>query len=238
MTTNLPVNTADLIGALTAAVSRGQVDQTMGSYLKLSKGGFWVYGSDDIEVEDNALWAVDPRSFSTGYVAWGASEILGEEMASIHADPIALANLPDVGKSWTAQVSMQMVCINGEDKGTAVVYKNSSQGGRQRFNEFLQQVLIQYSANVGTDKIVPVVSLGEDSYKHKEYGKIHKPIFLIKQWLTMDDGFEVVEEEAAEEPAPEPAKPARKAKKAAAEEPAADDEPAATPRRRRKRSAA
>ncbi len=217
MTTNLPTTTADLIGALTNAVQRGAVDSSMGSYLKLSKGGFWVYGSDDIEVEDGAKWAVDPRSFATGYVCWGASEILGEEMASIHADPIALANLPQLDKPWVAQVSMQMVCINGEDKGTAVVYKNSSQGGRQRFNEFLQQVLIQYSANQGSDKIVPVITLGEDSYKHKEYGKIYKPLFNIAEWMTMDQGFEDVAESASEdktepeaEAAPEPAKAARR----------------------------
>jgi len=228
MTNTLPVNTADLIGSLTKAVQRGQVDQTMGSYLKLSKGGFWVYGSDDIEVEDGARWAVDPRSFATGYIAWRDSEVLGEEMASIHADPIALANLPDVGTSWTAQVSMQMVCTNGEDKGTAVVYKSSSQGGRQRYNEFLQQVLIQYAANEGGDKIVPIIELGEDSYKHKKYGKIYKPVFTIADWMTMDQGFEDVSNESDD--APEPAKDEPEAK--------AEPEPAKPKRRRRKRAAA
>ncbi len=221
MTDQLPMKTADLISALTNAVQRGQVDSSMGSYLKLSKGGFWVYGSDDIEVEDGAKWAVDPRSFATGYVCWGASEILGEEMASIHADPITLANLPQLEKPWVAQVSMQMVCINGEDKNTAVVYKNSSQGGRQRYNEFLQQVLAQYSGNEGTDKIVPVIELGEDSYKHKEYGKIYKPLFHIKEWMTMDQGFDDVDESGApkSEPVPEadpePAKPARRRRRKA-----------------------
>lgn len=219
---NLPVSTADLISSLTNAVQRGQMDAPQGSYMKLNKGGFWVYGSDDIEVEDGAKWAVDPRSFATGYVAWKTSEMLGEEMASIHADPIALANLPDVGAAWTGQVSMQMVCINGEDKGTPAIYKNSSQGGRSRFNELLQQVLVHYSANEGTDKVVPVIELSQDSYKHKEWGKIHKPIFTIVEWVTLDQGFEdaasTAEPEAAKKEAvePEPAKPVRRRRKRAA----------------------
>jgi hypothetical protein len=223
MTTNLPVTANDLVGALSKTVTRrSNLDDGM-SYLRLNKGGIWIYGSDDVEVEPESLWAVNPSSFAEGYICWGDSEVLGEEMVSISADPILLSTLPDLGRPWQAQCAMQLVCVSGEDKGTQVVYKTSSKGGTGRFKEFLQQFLIHLEANPGTDKFVPVVELLEDSYKHKKYGTIFKPIFQIKEWLTMDDdsynapsGNTDDSDADPSEPVSEPAKPARRRRRKAA----------------------
>ena len=216
MSNTLPVKVDDLVGALTKTLQRSNISDNDGmSYLKLTKGGFWVYGSDDMETEEDSLWAVNPASFATGYIAWGdASNVLGEEMAPVTDEPILKASLPDVGGQWNQQVAMQLVCVSGEDTGTQVLYKSSSHGGRKRFNEFLQQVLVQLTSGVAGDKVVPVIKLESDSYKHKKYGQIYQPVFTIDKWVTMSDGFDTAaaDEPAAEpvaEPEPEP-KPARK----------------------------
>jgi hypothetical protein len=174
-----------------------------GSYLKLSKGGFFIYGVDDTEVEEESQWAVNPNSFMLGYVAWpvkGTGKPLGEEMRSIIDDPIAESQLPQVEGSWAQQVGMQLACVSGEDTGTQVVYKASSKGGINGFNDFLNQVMTHLKANPGTEAIVPIIELEVDSYPHPDYGKIFTPIFTIKKWAKITD----VKLEAEEAPEVEP----------------------------------
>lgn len=214
----LPIVVNDLVAGLTKAVQSSETNNEGGSFLKMNKAGYWIYGSDDIETEDGSQWGVNPSSFATGFIAWGDSEVLGEEMASVMGDPIIKANLPDVGATWQQQVAMQLVCVSGEDKGEQVLFKSSSHGGRKRFNDFLQQVIAQLTSGNAGDKVVPVIELDSDSYKHKSYGKIYQPIFSIKSWATQDATLETVDDEPAAiaepEPEPEP-KRKRRARRAA-----------------------
>ena len=212
MSENLPVSVVDLIGALDK--TRNIIKTTGGgAYLKLSKGGFFIYGADDTEVEEESQWAVNPNSFMLGYVAWpvkGTGKPLGEEMRSIIDDPIAESQLPSVEGSWVQQVGMQLACVSGEDTGTQVVYKASSKGGINGFNDFLNQVMTHLKANPGTDAIVPIIELEVDSYPHPDYGKIYTPIFQIKKWakitdvkLEADDAPDVEPDELTPEVEPE-----------------------------------
>lgn len=64
---NLPAAT-DLAAALrrnTEAVAGtdGQV------IIKMDKTGHWVYGADQTEIDREGLWAVNPFSFTHGYIA-------------------------------------------------------------------------------------------------------------------------------------------------------------------------
>lgn len=243
---NLPVTADDLVNAIDKT---RHIIKTSGdgfSYLKLSKGGFWVYGQDDMEVEEEAQWAVNPASFMIGYVAWpaeGTGKPLGEEMRRIADDPIAESQLPQVAGNWTQQVGMQLACVSGEDIGTQVLFKASSKGGINGFNDFLNQVMTHLKANLGTDKIVPIILLDVDSYKHEKYGKIYTPIFSIKSWATMDAVTVDEEEEEAPETEPETdqvvepeveekAPPKKKSRRSKAD---SDEKPT---RRRRRRAAA
>lgn len=139
-------------------------------------------------------------------------------MVSITEDPLVVSDLPNIGGQWAQQVGCQLACINGEDEGTQAIFKSSSKGGRGAFNDLLQQLMVHYKANPGTDKVVPIVALETDSYKHKQYGRIYKPIFKIVEWGTVDGQVEE-----------EPAKIEKK------EEPKAEKK--AAPRKRRRRAA-
>ena len=46
--------------------------------LKMDKTGHWVFGADQTEVEDSATWAINPFSFTHGYIAWGDGDVLAE----------------------------------------------------------------------------------------------------------------------------------------------------------------
>ena len=45
--------------------------ETMSVILKMDKTGHWIYGIDQTEIDKEGLWAVNPCSFTKGYIAWG-----------------------------------------------------------------------------------------------------------------------------------------------------------------------
>jgi hypothetical protein len=157
-------------------------------FLRMGKDGEWVYGADNTEVEENSLWAVNPFSMSLGFIAWGTGAqegtVLGEQMARVGEVPVQRGNLQDVGAEWTPCCSFEMVCLNGEDKGTHVLYKTNSVGGRRAFADMMQ--LIAAAMDDAEGKCVPILNLDCDSYPHKKYGKIYTPIFDIKKWVMPD----------------------------------------------------
>lgn len=174
--------------ALQQAAQHLQMTEGDTPFLRLQKSGEWVYGADDLEVQDGSQWAVNPHSFSEGYVAWGDGELLGEEMSLMTGVPIdknQLDKIDGAKRGWEKQIGFQLRCLNGEDVGTQVLYKTSSKGGMKAVRKLIAAVVAQI--NTKPTVIMPVVNLSEDSYKHKTYGKIYFPIFEIKEWKTLTD---------------------------------------------------
>ena len=160
--------------------------------LKMDKTGHWVFGADQTEAEVDARWAVNPFSFTHGYIAWGDGEVLGEKMVSI-SEP-----LPDLGvappaakKGWETQVGMSLKCMSGEDNGLDARYSVTSVGGKRA----VQTLAVAIANQVEKDpsKPVPVVLLKKEHYQHKSYGRIFTPVFEVVDWISMDG--DVKEEE-------------------------------------------
>ena len=170
--------------------------------LKMDKTGHWVFGADQTEVEDDAVWAVNPFSFVHGFIAWGDGEVLGEKMTSVSNPLPALDEAPpQAKKGWESQVGMSLKCISGEDKGMEARFTTTSVGGKRA----VQTLAVALAEQVETDqtKPVPVVRLKKDHYAHKSYGKIFTPVFEIVEWVSMEG-------EAVPEVTEEPAAPARR----------------------------
>lgn len=249
---NLVASQEDMVKALANATQTIQQENPSGlSFLKLNKVGYWVFGEDLLDIEEDSLWAVNPASFGMGYIAWENSKKIGESMASIYGQAVVEAKLPPVATKWQRNVSMQLVCMNGEDEGEQVQYGANSVGGVKEFGALLQQVLKHLQSGKAGNKTVPVLELGVDSYTHAEYGEVFTPVFKIAKWIE-NTGFAAAEPEDEEEDEPEVVEPPKKKrasrKKAAPkveeevvvededeeeEEEVADDKPA--PRRRRRR---
>ncbi len=195
-------------------------------FLKLQKDGLWVYGADDTEVAENSVWAVDPNTLMTGFIAWpDEGEPVGEEMASIMDAPIQKGSLPDVGEQWRDQIGFCLICIEGDDAGAKASFKSTALGGRKAFKVLLDAILER--ATAGEEDLVPVIFLGQDSYKHKKYGKIYTPEFDVVEWSNHDDlKAEMAGEEGKVKPALEEKQP----------EPEPEPEPEPTPAKRTRRS--
>jgi hypothetical protein len=214
-----PAVLSNLATGLAASVSHTPSGD--GQFMKFTKFGQWLFGPDEIEVEEDTNWAINPEGFTHGWIAWGdkahgtEGEMLGEQMCS------ASTPHPDqpeaVDGKWTEQRGLVMVCVDGEDKGTQVLFKANSRGGLKAYNAIVRAVVKRILARE-TD-IVPLVTLDADSYVHKTYGKIFTPEVNIASWVAQDATSvpEAPAEETeapAEEPAAAPARRQRRRKNA------------------------
>lgn len=179
--------------------------------LKMDKTGSWVFGADQTEVQEGSKWAVNPFSFTHGYIAWGDGEVLGEKMVPVSQPlPEMEAAPPGAKRGWEIQIGMSLRCMNGEDEGMECRFATTSVGGKRA----VQTLAVAIAGQVDKDqsKPVPVVSLERDHYTHKAYGKIFTPVFTVVEWVGMDGPIDSKEEEqaapvavapaAVEEPAP------------------------------------
>ena len=182
--------------ALAFARSAMKTSQT-NPFLKLTKQGVWLFGQDDVPVQEGSLWALNPHSLQHGYIAWGDAEVLGEEMVGITQPRPVVSALPahtyDVkvkGKietkeaSWDEQISVLMRCMAGEDEGTQVLYKTTSRGGLNAMGKYIDALMRQMDIDAAA--MVAVVTLGHDSYNHKTYGAISVPILEIQEFVTLN----------------------------------------------------
>jgi hypothetical protein len=153
--------------------------------VKMDKGGHWVFGADQTEIEEGSTWAVNPLSFVHGFIAWGDGEVLGEKMVGI-ANPLPELDEapPGAKKGWESQVGMSIKCVSGEDKGLEARYTVTSVGGKRA----VQTLAVALADQVDKDhtKPVAIVRLKKDHYQHKSYGKIYTPVFEIVEWMSMD----------------------------------------------------
>ena len=169
--------------------------------LKMDRTGHWVFGADQTETQDGSHWAVNPFSFVHGFIAWGDGEVLGEKMASV-SDPLPELDAapPGAKKGWETQVGMSLKCISGEDTGMEARFTTTSVGGKRA----VQELAVAIAAQVEKDQNapVPIVTLGNEHYQHKSYGRIFTPSFGVLEWVSLTADAPVVAETAVEAPAP------------------------------------
>ena len=211
-----------------------------GLFLRLTKNnGEWVYGQENTQVEEGALWAVNPFSLQIGAIAWPPNESTAKQplkkmkyIFDDNAPDIVADMLPDPahGGVWDPCVAFQCQCIGGldkkykyEDVGKVLSYQQNSDGGKRGFDDLLASIMQQ----LGEDpkNCVPIVELLTDSYQHAKWGTQYKPIFKIHEWMAMTgDNTKVVPDEGEEEAEGEE-QPEETAQEAQGEEQQADDQP-------------
>lgn len=222
---NLPAHSIDVFKK--ALVATQQVAAVRGGtpFLRMLKqDGTWVYGANETEVQEGSQWAINPLSLQIGFVCWNpkGGKPLGKHMRSIFETPLMLSDMPDLGASWDENIGLELMCLNGEDKGTQVEYTANSYGGRKAFTALV--AALQKQLDLDPSKIVPVVNLTNDSYKSPQWGTIFNPVFEIVSWMAMAAQAAEAPTAAAakEEPAKAETAPAQKPKRAPATAPVTD----------------
>jgi len=170
-----------------------------GLYLRFTKAGEWLFGSDLEEVGADERFAVNPLSFVNGWIGWQNGSVVGEHMCPVaEGMPCSEADLDPIRSSgasdgWSAQLGVTMVSIDEEDP-LELIYKATSRGGKQAISGLADEI----SARMRMDEVsfVPIVMLDADSYKHKSYGTINTPVLRVVAWADMSGNI-VEEVEAA-----------------------------------------
>jgi hypothetical protein len=190
-------------------------------FLRLLRNGTWVYGQNNDLVETGSRWAINLASLSRGWVCWDDGELLGQIMASVQVERLAKpAPVNDV--EFKEQFGFELTCIDGEDAGVEVIYRNNSYGFVTAFDDLMAKIRDRYLKN----KVYywPVVTFGQESYDHKKFGETWNPILTIVAWANEAGEFPP---EPAAAPAPKAAPPRREPLKAV-QTPVAPAEPTST----------
>jgi len=152
-----------------------------GLFLRMGKDGVWIIGIEMEPVEDGAEFAVNPAGFGHGWIAWGKAERLGESFVPLTDIVPAPGALPDGARGWEQQFGMH---LRDFDTQADLVFRSSSVGGKRAIGALAKEVGARLAD--GADKNVAIITLDNDSYKHKEFGKIYVPVFTIERWVTTD----------------------------------------------------
>lgn len=175
----LPATRDDLVaGLMDFASMKSAIDGV--SLLRLTKQeGEWVFGMDNEKWSGELI--ANPSGFKSGYIAWHAGTIEKEVMQPLSLGPIDPSTLPPVmaKKGWEPQVSMDL--ISRHEVPLRLVYKSSNRGGTRALLGLASAIAVGLREEPG--RVYPVITLGSDSYTHKEYGKIYTPVFTIVGWL-------------------------------------------------------
>ena len=218
---------ADLKGGLTK--NRQTTPSAGGSgdmnFLQMDQGGDgWVFGRDRDPIEDDDRFLMDPRTFVHGYICWHNSSPEYKSMVPF-STPLSEVSVPEGlqgAKGAEYQRGVNMVGLSEGIARLAFEFSHSSMGGLQ-FLEDLEDAVI--ASPDGRE--FPVISLTQDSYTNKKYGKlIYTPGFEVHEWLTLADAIIAIAGAEAEPEPEETAEAARPGKPVEVVLPDAEPEPA------------
>lgn len=197
----LPANLSQLTTAIKQTQDfASQAAAGDGQFLRYGKDGKWTLSADDVEVEPDSQWAVNPLSIVTGFTAFDKdNNKQGEEMSGLADAPVSHADLPNVNAPWKPQVGVTLKCLSGEDEGEQCKIYLCSTGGLKAMSALIDEIGKKIDAE--DESCVAIITLDTSSYKHPKWGKIYEPVFTIVSWTSIDgeDFSEEAAEEAAEE---------------------------------------
>lgn len=182
----------DLAARLLAGIEDSQAKTMVAGggkdLIKLAKGdGSWSIGQADTPMQIGSKWWINLLSICHGYICWsnypGArkNERLGEVMC-----PMSEPKPPKPGDidgfPFKEQRSFEAICLNGEDAGTEVMFKNGSTGTLKGMKKLEDAIKAQIRVNWRFS--CPVVQFKSERYKHGDYGWIWNPIFEVVDWAN------------------------------------------------------
>lgn len=195
-------STENLAKALGQVAASGGGDTFDGrELLRMDKTGDWSYGQDVMEVEpEQDEFAINPFSFQHGYICWKDEAVVGERMVPVSEPLPVREELPQTGAAWDEQLRFDLQTVDDENP-VELLYKVTSHGGKKAVRKLTQKIVSKIAAN--SPYIVPVITVGNDYYKHKKYGRIYTPVINVVAWLNLEGEPEEVDHNALEAPAEE-----------------------------------
>jgi hypothetical protein len=185
---------------------------------KREGSGTYVVGKKKVVVEAGSRWAFNPTTFCWGYVAFSKDDKVHERLVSVSKPKPDVTTLPDIGAEWQDAMTVNVRCVSGIDKGLEAVLKASTDGSIKEVMRLLEKVRDRINSGEHDGKVVPIATLGRDSYQHADFGRVWTPVFEIAEWVTLD-GPAAAPSPPPPEPPPAPTKGPTAGGSSAAEQP-------------------
>jgi hypothetical protein len=163
-------------------------------FLKFVKGAY-TFGTEGEELELGKRLVPCMEELHAGYIKWHDGEPVEERMERVVEGAIPKrADMGDTDKSdwpvgpngvsrdpWQYTNTLPM---KDPETGQQFVFTTGSQGGIDAIGKLSVKYGTQRRKYEGK---LPVIELGEVSYKHKTYGQVFKPVFKIIEWVSEAD---------------------------------------------------
>lgn len=201
----------------------------VGTRLKFNKGE-WLAGKEEEAVALGTRLVAAMQWLQVGWVKWWEGQpvktilgLKGEKMPDgtwKKFIPPDRSTLGDLDKEDWEELNGQKrdpwqrcdyLLLADPNTGDIYTFMPSSKGGRDAVID-LSKI---YGTNIRIEpNAIPVVALKSESYKHKEFGKVYKPVLELVEWVDADEVNFKPEDDAEAEEAAVAAKPAAKKKTA------------------------
>lgn len=158
-------------------------------FLKFTKFGEWMYGTDNVEIEPTEEWAVNVARAACGWVGWGdkahgtEGQPMGEEFAYVMAGEQMKTEdeLPEIDGQWAQAISLEFKEVDGS---TELLWKASSKGAKDSYAALMVKVAEKLEEE--DPYFFPVVTMSRSSYQHDKYGKIFTPVLDVVRWVNIN----------------------------------------------------
>lgn len=169
----------------------------MGAFMKTSLGKV-IYGDEEVQIEPDSLWAINPRSLQAGFVTWDDPSKAGagpleEKMAYTGQErTMCVSDCTEFPNSRRSAInSLTLSCMTGDDKSQLAVIKVSSGKGRDAVTELFGWISEAIPAGQAKN-YVPVVKLTVGAAKTK-FGPYSYITFNPVGVYTVDQAKKIVE---------------------------------------------
>jgi hypothetical protein len=156
------------------------------TFLKFTKQGEWIWGTEENEVEDTEELAVNMATYAKGCICWDDGNPIDEVMEFVASGrEVSKSDLKDHGveigdgDGWKEQRAVDLKIL---PDGTELHFATTSKGGRYALSDLARRFASRVKA--GEKDLVPVVQLSGGSYEHKRYGTIATPVIEITRWTN------------------------------------------------------
>ena len=159
-------------------------------YLSFSgKTGIYALGKNREDIDPEALFLVEPMSFTDGWICWKASKPVDRVEWSYfdQGGSVREADLQDhgpynsaMGEGWS--VLRGVGCVSLDNEATQIKFSSNSISAKNSINDLLGEIKDRSRRK---DAPIPIVHFDKQQFE-AQGAKNWKPNFVVEAWVTRE----------------------------------------------------
>ena len=181
---------ADAIKEAQAAKGEAPRDTTFTQYLSFSgKTGIYALGKDRDDVDPEALYLVEPMTFTDGWICWKSSKPV-DRVEWNYIDQgraVAESDLQDhgpynsaMGEGWSSLLGFGCVSLDGDT--TQIKFSSNAVSAKNSITDLHNEIKDRAARG---EAQIPVIHLDKEQFE-AQGAKNWKPKFVVEVWVTRE----------------------------------------------------